>query len=324
MALTHPSDADASVACPAAPGLRTVDPTALTAARALAKRLAGTAFGDGTLTARLCWPPHISCWLVAADARMAIATIEGARVTLHPERIDAIVAALDQCEPVFDAIEEATGLVLEFNACAEPDSAPAVEVRAADADGTDLAVFYMTPLAPLREPDAPPLLTSAVLPVSRTVQGPRLSIDDASGIGVGDMLMLHAGAWSIEARAATGSWTGLFDAADGIMAVGHPGAAARKDSAMTTEEPPASNDRLDAFAVPIAIALPDGSATVGELAGLTAGSTLMLGPVAAGLDVELRVADRAIASGELVRLGESYAVLITSLPAAPAAPAATD
>lgn len=325
------SDADADPPGPAALDLRVVDPQALAAASALRDILSELPLADGaTLVARvLARPPAIDCWLSAPDARIAIGVAQGVPVRLHPDRVEAIVAALDWLDPLLDRIEAAAGLLLEFTASEDGvGQAVVVELRVVDPAGAVSALFFLAPRPSWRVPDHAIAgragMGSAILAISRIVHGPRLSIDDASGIDAGDLLMLSAGSWRMDARALAGSWPGSYDPASGEFLTGpHPATTRSKDQAMNddADTPP---DRLGGFTVPVGIVLPDASATVDELSRLTSGSTLTLGPIAAGIAVELRIADRTVASGELVRLGASYAVLVTEVPATPVASVPSD
>lgn len=317
MALTDPGH-------PSALDLRAIDSDALDAARSLAALLDGSSVGDGsTLAARVVARPDVrGCWLASSDARLAVRAIDGEAIVLHPERVERIVAALDRLDAAFDAIEAASGLLVEFTACIDaPAEAPVVELRLEDAARNQSALFFLLPRSDWRAPPQGKIVRtgSAVVLVSRTVRAARLSINDAGDLGVGDVLMLREGPWAMDAAAATGSWSGTFDSATGQFFVEQL-PADRKDRDVSTSpdaDEASTRDRIGGFTVPIGMTLPDTSATVDELAALTGGSTLVLGPVAAGLDVELRIADRRIAGGELVRLGDNYAVLITDVPTPP-------
>lgn len=320
---------------PSALDLRTIDADALAAARSLAGLLHGHRFGEASLLSAQveCRPECGDCWLSARDARIAIRVAGGEAAILHPERVERIVSVIDRLETVFDAVEARSGLLLEFDACSEgsaDDVLPAVDVQVTDETGKVSAAFHLVPRKDWRAPSGliPNQTDSgaAALPISRIVRGPRLSIDEASGIARGDILLLAEGGWIVQAAGPPlGPWSGLFDPANGVMVIGQPSSGAsgleRNRTLNTSPHNPDSNETggqngIASFAVPVSIVLPDTSATVGELASLAPGATLMLGPVAAGMEVELRVADRPIASGELVRLGDNYAVLVTAVPAA--------
>ncbi len=62
--------------------------------------------------------------------------------------------------------------------------------------------------------------------------------------------------------------------------------------------------------VPVTVRLPAIGVAAAELATLAEGGTVRLMPLAEGLEVELLVAGRPIATGELVRLGDDFAVLV--------------
>jgi flagellar motor switch/type III secretory pathway protein FliN len=62
----------------------------------------------------------------------------------------------------------------------------------------------------------------------------------------------------------------------------------------------------------LTIRLPDRMTSAASLSSLAPGTTLALGPLTEGMPVELRVADRLLARGELVQLGDRFAVLIES------------
>jgi len=66
------------------------------------------------------------------------------------------------------------------------------------------------------------------------------------------------------------------------------------------------------FAVPITLRLPEQRVSAAALADLRPGVALPLGPVAEGMMVELLVAGSPLARGELVQLGDRFAVLIES------------
>lgn len=319
MALTDP-DARGELA-PTALDLRRVDADALAVARALATVLDGHDFDGQTLTARVGFAvANDGCWLTSADARLGIVALDGAAVALHPERVKAVVAALDRVEPLLSVIEAATGLLLEFTgtAAVEADT-PLVELGFG-APSARSALLLVVTRADWRPPAAIAhrRAGTAIVPVSRIVRGVRLSIDEASGIEAGDMLVLPAGIWAMAFAAPhMAAWTGGFDPVTGRLSIGFDGQVSTGDTSVSAPTTDAAT--LGAFAVPVAISLPDASATIAELEGLAPGATLLLGPAVAGLDVQLRIADRVIASGELVRLGDDYAVLVTALPRSPAA-----
>ena len=64
------------------------------------------------------------------------------------------------------------------------------------------------------------------------------------------------------------------------------------------------------FSVPISIRLPNRMASASELSALRPGATLNIGAVTQGLPVSILVGDQEIAHGELVQVGDQFAVMI--------------
>lgn len=64
------------------------------------------------------------------------------------------------------------------------------------------------------------------------------------------------------------------------------------------------------FSVPISIRLPDRVTSVSELSAMRPGTTLNIGAVTHGLPVCVLVGDQEIARGELVQVGDQFAVMI--------------
>lgn len=64
------------------------------------------------------------------------------------------------------------------------------------------------------------------------------------------------------------------------------------------------------LSVPVTLRLPDTVVTASELDKLADGGTLELGPVVEGLTVSLSVGGRSIGDGELIRLGDRFAILL--------------
>ena len=75
---------------------------------------------------------------------------------------------------------------------------------------------------------------------------------------------------------------------------------------------PADIAPLDpALRLPLTVEIAGGSAELGLLTSLAAGSVVPLGIAGATLPVTLSVGDNAIATGELVAIGDAYGVLVT-------------
>lgn len=94
--------------------------------------------------------------------------------------------------------------------------------------------------------------------------------------------------------------TGMIDLTTGVFSAGQYGASMPDDT-------PAAD-----FMVPLTIRLPGRMTSAASLSALVPGTTLPLGPLTEGMPVELRVADRLLARGELVQLGDRFAILVES------------
>ena len=241
-----------------------------------------------------------------AATLLVVERLDGAAVLVTPERPAALAALIDRLDDVLDRVEAALGVVVEFDAtvAAPADGSVAVAV---EWDGGRIALVPLAaapPIPPIRNPDAR-------LPVALAVAGPRLGVDEAATIGMGDLLLLPDGRWPALLRSpGRDERAGHYDPDTGDWIQGDTMA----DADTTT----------GGFTVATTLSLPPVTATVGQLEALHPGATIAIGPVTAGLTAELRVAGRMVAQGEIVRLGEQYALLVTDLPPAPAAPPPVD
>ena len=301
--------ADASLA-PAALDPRAINPVALVDARSLSGALDGAEAGGLTLRASVITsPPPAGCW-IASPAGQALLD-----PPLTPERTVAVAEAIDRLDPLWDHIERVLGQPLEFDGTTPvpPDGAVAVRIDwTGEAQGTALFVALAT--VPPGPPPAPS--SDAHLPLRLTCDGPRLGVEEAATMATGDLLILPPGGWRADASTpGRADRAGVFEPMTGEW---RDGGGARMD-----EDDQGGQAARD-FAVATRLQLPTLSVTVGELEALRPGATLPLGPVTAGLEVTVGVAGRTVAVGELIRLGDQFAVLITGGATALAPPAEED
>jgi flagellar motor switch/type III secretory pathway protein FliN len=148
----------------------------------------------------------------------------------------------------------------------------------------------------------------STIPVALSVEfeAAKLPVADAVAIEGGDMLLLP--------RKALATWqaTGDNPLGHGVidlmaMAVHTSAAYEQKERGMTDDD---ATDPAAAFQVPVTIRLPTHYVDAAALAGLRAGGSLQLGPLVQGLPIELLVGGRRICTGEIVEIGENFAVLI--------------
>ncbi|WP_375402164.1 FliM/FliN family flagellar motor switch protein [uncultured Sphingomonas sp.] len=314
--------ADATIGPPPLP---TLDPDRQAMLGNLAALIA--AVGDDmtrfhTRIEQVAGPGH---WLHGAGGpSLRIDAIGGERIAVHPDRVDALVNALDRLEPLLDLIEARTGWVIEPESTG-PAPSPDALVIAVDATrgGEPAAHFALA---------VPPTLAAAIeangraaggrlarvpLPCRLDVAAVQLSVEDAGALGPGDLVLLGSAPWpatlSVEAA---GDFTAAFHPDTGALTL----RLSDRNTALSDGDPPGL-DQLRAFRVPVEIKLPGVFATLEQLAALREGGTFALGALTAGLAVELSVGGRALATGELVRLGDRYAVLIDrAADMSPAAP----
>ena len=278
--------------------LRRVDPgdAALGSALCVLLRHAG-------LQVRLVPVDQASPWFAAGEAvQFHIAAVDGAAVPLSPERISDAVAALDAIDPMLVAVEGALGV--SFDADAMTADAPMDAVIVALAMGGD-DLRLAVPSAHPRRGDW--IQRAATLPprdahmpciVRIDAHGPRLSVAEASDLSDGDLLLIPNRTAAALIRPHVDPVAGMIDLTNGRFSAGQTGAS--------------MPDELSDFLVPLTIRLPDRMTSAASLASLETGTTLPLGPLTEGMPVELRVADRLLARGELVQLGDRFAVLIES------------
>lgn len=313
--LTAPVETASPVAAAVAP----LDLPALDGERqALAERLAllieTAAEAPATFAVAIEHASHPGPWFSGEDGvAVRVDRLDGRAAALHAERLDATVAALDRVEPYLDWIEAQTGWVIEPDRVAPPP-ADALLFRV-DVGGPDAGITFAiaVPVDRAATVHADPLLpglrmASAHLPCTVRATAAFLSVEDANALTPGDLLILQPAPWRAVLTAGPLDDTQVvFDPGTGRVEQG-----GRMAGEMGQEE---AAEQLRRFQVPVELALAAGSATLAELAALREGGTLPLGPVTAGLSVTLSVGGRALGTGELVRLGDRFAVVVDRLAA---------
>ncbi|WP_066722159.1 FliM/FliN family flagellar motor switch protein [Sphingomonas pituitosa] len=274
-----------------------IDPAQDALAGAVARLLEHAGFAVDILAA----PPRGS-WFACADG----VQFRPGDAALHPERVAEAAAVLDAAEPLLLALEQALGLHLEPDAIDGASEAPVLHLALSRDDRTAAL------LLPCAHPHAgnwiaeaegltPPAARLPVV-VRLLLQGPRLGIAEASDLAPGDLVLM--GARPIATLEAPHfRQSGQVDLPAGIF-TSHPDGAPMESS----DAAPSPRD----FAVPLTLRLPERLTSAAALADLRPGVALPLGPIAEGMPVELLVAGSPLARGELVQLGDRFAVLIES------------
>ncbi|MGK6354131.1 FliM/FliN family flagellar motor switch protein [Sphingomonas sp. DT-207] len=225
---------------------------------------------------------------------------------LSPERVGDAITLLDRADPLLARVEAALGIALEPGAVGNGGS-PSCIVLSLTADAIAATIAFPTdhPERAAWETRAHALQPAdARLPVVLRVlaAGPRLGVAEAGALAAGDLVLIGAQPTAVLEGSDGSALTGQLDLATGGFTL-HP------EGDPMASEPAASAAQRD-FAVPLTVRLPDRATSAASLATLRPGTALPLGPLTDGMPVELLVAGRLLARGELVQLGDRFAVLI--------------
>lgn len=272
-----------------------VDPAQHALTAAVARLLEQAGFAVDILAA----PPRGS-WFRCADGTC----YRPGGAALHPERIAEAAAALDAAEPLLVALEQVLGVQLEPDDLGTASDDPALHLGLRR---EGLAAALLLPCAhPERanwiadaEALTPPASRLPLL-VRLLLLGPRLGIAEAGNLAPGDLVLIGARP-PATLEAPHFRQAGQVDLSTGSFTP-HPDGAPMESS----DAAPSPRD----FAVPLTVRLPERLTSAAALADLRPGVALPLGPIAEGMAVELLVAGSPIARGELVQLGDRFAVLI--------------
>lgn len=211
---------------------------------------------------------------------------------------ETLAASLDEAEDLLDDVEAATGLAVEFDRHAPVTTALAA-VCLSDTHGETVAL-----LAPLAAPR--PRRARGPDIVALSFAAARLPLAEAERLGPGDLVILQATGWQVDVAAErfTPTATLRFDPRIGVVAAGLAGDHALEEPDMS--QPASPRD----FTVPVMIGLPAIAVDRVKLDTLAQGGTLDIGAIAEGLRVSLSIGGRHLASGEIVTIGDRFAVLV--------------
>lgn len=256
-------------------------------------------------------------WVVCGQGVLLHVAAAGGRPHVFREdRLAEMVHALDAAEPILSEIERRTGLTLDPSEAvsALPENSLVFEVSSDDAQHlVHLALVpdFTVPAA-LRKMFGALEIDWASVPVAFEIQvlGPSLGIEIAAAIETGDLLLI--GGMSTKTRLSWRAETaqpqkiiGRYDMLNGQFTANGTGEA--MDSGISQ----GANESVSAgFSVPISIRLPDRMTSASELSAMRPGTTLNIGAVTQGLSVHILVGDQEIARGELVQVGDQFAVMI--------------
>ena len=268
-------------------------------------------------------------WLTGPQAQPALRLVQwnGAPVVTHPERIAALASLLMEADIVLSALELKLGVGLEPDNIVDrnPDGARLLELDFYSGSVLLHRIWLGFPsgFALPADPTTESInATHVAVAVALQSVVASLDVDDASAIGVGDLLILRAGRWPTKLETPFGAVDGQLDPQANQFSIAN--GETMQGQSMTNDDNAGEGGGFGALHVPVSIRLPDQSMTIEELGKLRAGLAVPVGQVTAGVQVELLVAGRLIAKGELVRLGEQFAVHIDALPRQDVPPAASE
>jgi flagellar motor switch/type III secretory pathway protein FliN len=263
--------------------------------------------------------PQAKAFVVDECLAFAILSKSGACMLGRDDSVDHVCEVLDGADALLWHIENGLGISIEPRAIQ-----PVADTVFAANDAIILQISDLeNTLFLALQPDvgqsatwlkaaesATPDLSAMPVPLSIDFEATRLPVADAERIERGDMLLLP--------RCVKAMWQSalpstvflprqaLLDLKDMTLKFG----GAHYDEEEIGMSDDDVKDPSAKFSVPVTIRLPTQFVDAATLAGLHEGSTLQLGPLVQGLPVELLVGGRRIAAGEIVEVGESFAVLI--------------
>ncbi len=260
--------------------------------------------------------PDVTAFVV--DDRTAFTVISDA-IPMPPDQpdVDRACAALDAADALLGHVEGALDIKLDPVATAPASNSAFADPEALLLHLSDDRLTLTLAIVPDAEQTAAWVdsaktvpVDPATVPVALSVEfeAAKLAVADAGAIGGGDLLLLprQANASWRAASSAGAAQIAAIDLATMRLGAGTPNYD-EEDSGMDEDDGP---DTQGGFTVPVTVRLPLQHVTAAKLAGLQAGGSLDLGPLTQGLAVELLVGGRRIASGEIVEIGDRFAVLI--------------
>jgi hypothetical protein len=240
--------------------------------------------------------------------------------------IDALCNALDAADPLLSHIEarlgqalDPTGLLPITQTAFGRENAVVLNVQKGDLS-LSLALYPdEAMLAAWRDRADTVAINPAnvLVPVTLDCVAARLPVADAAGIAAGDLLLL---AKTLQAALMAGNGlneNGLLEFNNGNWRVG--AFADAEDDMIDGEDGQAGGS---GFTVPVTMRLPQQAVDAATLSALAPGMVIPLSPLVQGLAVDLLVGGRRIARGEIVELGENFAVHIDEAFSSPASAAA--
>jgi flagellar motor switch/type III secretory pathway protein FliN len=236
--------------------------------------------------------------------------------------VESVCDALDIADPLLQFIEQKLHISLD------PEQFSAMQAVAEDAvllyiSGQDASVTLVLAKDDERSKywanlvdNQPIQLVDLPCCVGLELTGPRLVMGDVEGMDRGDLLLLPSqlpaclGGGMVEnVVSSVDLQNGMFDLKTGLFMNQASGELEGQEHEMGMENESGS---FAGLTVPISIRLPDQHVDAATLSALRPGGNLMLGTVFQGMKVILSVGGKELARGEMVEIGDSFAVHIES------------
>jgi len=227
----------------------------------------------------------------------------------------AAAAALGAGEPLIARIELALGLELIPTALVQRPAPDAVVIALSHgANRAWLAAGPTLMLAPPPRADVRAGLEMLEVSVVVRIAGPTLPVSDLAALAPGDLLLFPADV-AVTLVSARRTVHGRLTPAPPrvrVLATSElspetPMSIEPETAAVTPDDAAMAN-----HPIPLMVELAGITVPLSTLSGLAPGSVLALGPAGESLPVRLTVGGRAVATGELVAVGDGYGVLIDS------------
>ncbi len=261
--------------------------------------------------------PMSAEWMVCGQGVLLHVAVAGGRpYAFREDRLAEMVSALDAAEPILSEIERRTGLTLDPSEAVSALAENSLVLEVSSDDMQHLVHLALMPdfVAPagLHKMFGALEIDWAKVPVAFEIQvsGPSLGIEVAAAIEAGDLILIGGMfakarlSWPAE-TAQTQKMLGRFDMLSGQFTANGTGETMESGLAQG-----ANGNASAGFSVPISIRFSNRVTSAAELSAMRPGTTLNIGAVTQGLSVHILVGDQEIARGELVQVGDQFAVMI--------------
>lgn len=195
--------------------LPAIDPDEAEMRRVVVAALSGVRIGDAVLAARIeRAPDRRGGWLRFANgAALAIDRLGGTPLRLDDDAVTA-ASQVERAESLIAAIEAALGIALVPDALsAEPPEGLVATIEQGAAARLRLALPAGLQLLPARPDFAAEFVGGVTVPITFSIDGPRIAPHDAASLEAGDLLLVGAATLPARFTAAGRSISGRFDPA---------------------------------------------------------------------------------------------------------------